>query len=35
MKKVYSVELGDTLVAIGIVLGFVALIVGIALMAGM
>ncbi len=35
MKKVYPVELGDTFVAIAIVLGFVALIVGIALMAGM
>lgn len=35
MKKVYSVEVGDTLIAIAIVLGFVALVVGVAFMAGM
>lgn len=35
MKKVYSAEFGDTLTAIAIVLGFVALVVGVAFMAGM
>ena len=35
MKKVYPVELSDTVVAIGIVLGFIALIAAIAFMAGM
>lgn len=35
MKKVYPVELSDTLVAIGIILAFVALVVGVAFMAGM
>lgn len=35
MKKVYPVELSDTLVAVGIILAFLALMAGLALLAGM
>ena len=35
MKKVYPVELGDTIVAIGIILAFLGVMGAIALMAGM
>lgn len=35
MKKVDSVEMHDTLVAIGIVLGFIAVMVALAFLAGM
>ena len=35
MKKVDSVELHDTFVAIGIVLGFIALMVALAFLAGL
>lgn len=35
MKKIDSVELHDTIVAIGIVLGFVAIMVALAFLAGM
>jgi hypothetical protein len=35
MKKIHSVELHDTLVAIGIVLTFFAIMAGIALLTGM
>jgi hypothetical protein len=35
MKKIYSVEFTDTLVAIGIILGFFALMAAIALLTGM
>jgi hypothetical protein len=35
MKKMYSAELTDTLVAIGIILGFFGLMAAIALLTGM
>lgn len=35
MKKIYSGDLGDTFVAIGIILGFFALMAAIALLTGM
>ena len=35
MKKIDSVELHDTFVAIGIVLGFIALMVALAFLAGL
>ena len=35
MKKVDSVELHDTFVAVGIVLGFIAVMVALAFLAGM
>jgi hypothetical protein len=35
MKKMYSPELADTLVAIGIILGFFGLMAAIALLTGM
>lgn len=35
MKKVYSEDLSDTFVAIGIILGFFALMAAIALLTGM
>jgi hypothetical protein len=35
MKKIYSVEFADTLVAIGIILGFFTLMAIIALLTGM
>ncbi len=35
MKKIHSVEVADTFVAIGIILGFFALMAAIALLTGM